>query len=234
MDKPKQESTFWYLSNLDFFQDLREQSYVSLTENSNLMRWAKGENLSAHLNTQSVFFIVQGRVEVSTLQANGKKLISDFIGEGGVLGWNEPSPGAVYSSESQQLVAFEVTEAIVYDRNYFTEMIERRPKVAISLLRYMGLRQQRIEFRLRSILFRSNLCKVAGLILELSESYGIRKEGKIIIECGLSQEDIGSMVGLPREEVTRALSQLRQEGYITLNRRRIEILNSKSLSELLG
>ncbi|MDX1971668.1 MAG: Crp/Fnr family transcriptional regulator [Candidatus Sumerlaeia bacterium] len=228
-----QDPIFWYLSNLDFFQDLREESIDSLSAHGKLIHWDRGTEITQDISTSQVFFIVKGRIEISTYQMNGKKLINDFVGEGGVLGWNEPTAGLIYSTESLLAVAFEDTEAIVYDRDFFVEMIERRPKIAISLLRYMGLRQQRIEFRLRSILFKNNLCKVAGLILELGELYGLRSEGKVIVDCGLSQEDIGAMVGLPREEVTRALSQLKHEGYLVLRRRRIEILNHKALSDLI-
>ncbi|CAN5235837.1 N/A [soil metagenome] len=233
MTDAAQGTTLWYLGNLEFFQDLRESGYHSLERNSKLVSWAKGQSLSNSLTTDRVYFIVKGRIEISTYQVSGKKLINDYVGEGGVLGWNASSPGLVYSSAAQEAVAFEDTEAVVYDREYFAGMMERRPSVAVSLLRYMGLRQQRIEFRLRSILFRTNLCKVAGVILELAESYGIRSEGKIIIESGLSQEDIGAMVGLSREEVTRALTQLRREGFISNHRRRIEIIDSKGLEELL-
>lgn len=233
MNLTKEDPRLWYLTNLDFFQDLKEQSYISLAENCKILCWQKGEDLSATINTERVFFIVKGRIEISTYYLNGKKLINDYITDGGVIGWNEASPGHVYSTSAQQAIAYEDTEAVVYPRSYFNEMIERRPRVAISLMRYMGLKQQRIEFRLRSILFRSNLCKVSGLLLELAESYGVRSGGKILIECGLSQEEIGSMVGLPREEVTRALTQLRHEGYISLNRRRIEIINIKSLANLM-
>jgi CRP/FNR family cyclic AMP-dependent transcriptional regulator len=61
--------------------------------------------------------------------------------------------------------------------------------------------------------------RVARLLLELAEE----RDGKLVVEERLTQQDLAARVGASREMVSKILKDLRLGGYIEVTRQRITI-----------
>jgi len=72
--------------------------------------------------------------------------------------------------------------------------------------------------------------RLARTLLEMSDRYGIRKDG-IEIDFDLTQTDLATMVGATRERVNRALAAFRAQGLIELRGRKIALLDTDRLRQ---
>ena len=108
-------------------------------------------------------------------------------------------------------------------------LMARHPNMLTGITRLIGMRRQRIERRLRNLLFRSNRERVIHLVIEMAEKYGRRTEQGLELSIKLSHQEIASLIGSTRETVTVMLGQLQAEGKIKIARRRITVLDLPGL-----
>jgi CRP-like cAMP-binding protein len=95
----------------------------------------------------------------------------------------------------------------------------------------MGLRRQRVERRLKSLLFRSNRERLIYLLLELAEKYGRTNPDGLLIGIKLSHQELANMIGSTRETVTVLLGELQSEGLLAIQRRQVILRNPTRLAD---
>ncbi len=98
-----------------------------------------------------------------------------------------------------------------------------------------------LEFKLRwlSILFQIHGTedvqhRLAKLLLMLGDLYGEEIDGEIVIKHRISQTDLATLVGASRQWTNKALAQLRDEGFIDMQGRRISLRDPQSLHAILS
>jgi CRP-like cAMP-binding protein len=94
----------------------------------------------------------------------------------------------------------------------------------------IGSRRQRVEKRLRNLLFRSNRERVIHLLLELCEKYGQMTDDGIALNIRLSHQEMACIIGSTRETVTVVLGQLQKENFLRISRRRVIITDLDRLA----
>ena len=79
----------------------------------------------------------------------------------------------------------------------------------------------------------SLVAKVAFLLLNLADKYGIRKKNKeILIDYPITHQEIGNIIATTRETVSYAFMEFRQNGIINTMKRRTVILNEEKLKDI--
>jgi CRP-like cAMP-binding protein len=106
----------------------------------------------------------------------------------------------------------------------------RRPDVALSVTKLLGLRLRRVENRLKNVLFRSNRERTVAVLVELLGSHGRAAGDRWEIGLRLSHQELAGLIGATRETVTLTLGQLQKEGLVEVNRRRITVLDRRRLT----
>jgi len=107
----------------------------------------------------------------------------------------------------------------------YKELMEKNADVAAYTNRIMQSRFSEVVWLIDKILFRSMDRRLATFLLEESNLEGSS-------ELKLTHEKIANHLGTAREVVSRLLSYFQSEGYITLSRGSIEILDSSKLYDL--
>lgn len=153
---------------------------------------------------------------------DGRRIIVNILGPGDYWGWLEEPGGGESGDEALTLRAATEVVCLSFDREYFEGMLARRPYVALEVARMLGLRTRRYELRIASLIYQNSRQKLASLLLELT-----KENPKDIIN--LSHEQLGAIVGLSREQVTRLLGDFTCAGHISSSRRRIAVLNRAGL-----
>ena len=180
---------------------------------------------------RSVLVLLHGRVKIKTLTSQGKETIFAFIEEGEIFG-----ELALVDSEPRHeyAEAVETAQVLVIPTEEFQGLLERRPDVALSVTKLLGLRRRRIENRLRNILFCSIRERIIHLLLELVETHGRRVTVGWEIGLKLSHQDLANLIGAMRETVTLGLGQLRSDRLISVSRKRVVVLNRDALVSEVG
>ena len=99
------------------------------------------------------------------------------------------------------------------------------------MTKLFGLRRQRVERRLKYLLFRSNRERLVHLLLELAEQYGRPTPAGVELRIKLSHQDLASIIGSTRETVTVVLGELQNEGRLQLGRRKIVLTDVAQLAD---
>ena len=173
-----------------------------------------------------VMVLLSGRVKAVALDAGGHEAIVALRGPGDLLGELSAIDGA---PRSVTVTTLEPVEALVLAGSAFTAFLERRPRVAMVILRMLASRLRYADTRHADLAAHDVVGRVATRLVELSERYGVETDGRIEVELPLSQEEIASWVGASREAVSKALHVLRSLGVVETGRRRISVLDPEAL-----
>jgi len=221
-------SKIWYLKCCDLFEKLTPEQAESIERRAVMRHFSKGELIYVPGDPcQSVLVVVRGRVKIKGITPDGKEFILAFVDEGelfGELALIDEAPRDEFAEASNP------SELLAIPREDLFRLVESRPDLAFQITKLVGLRRRRIESRLRSILFRNNRQRVAGVLLELLESHGERNGHGWLIRLKLSHQEIASLIGTTRESVTIVLGQLQLDGLIRIQRRAITVIDREGLS----
>ena len=97
------------------------------------------------------------------------------------------------------------------------------------MVRLLSDRLREAEVRLAELAYMQVAARLANLVLRLSASEGIMSREGIRIETTYTHRQLGIMIGAKREAVSRAMTELQEEGAIEMVSRRIHIKDHKAL-----
>ena len=178
-----------------------------------------------------VVVLLGGRVKVAISQA-GREAILGVAGPGELVG----ELAAIDDSpRSTTVTTLEPVEALVVRRSDFSALLERRPGIALVILRTVARRlryadAQRVQFATQDVVGR-----LAQRLLELCERFGKpASNGGIEVTLPFSQEELASWVGASREGVGKAFQLLRSLHIVETGRRRVTVLDIGALERRAG
>lgn len=175
-----------------------------------------------------VMLLASGRVKICHLSPEGKQSILAFIEPGelfGELAIFEDGPREEYAE------TVEAASVILIPALEIRQLMAEYPQLSLGITKLIGLRRQRIERRLKYLLFHSNRDRLVHLLLELAERYGKPSAAGLDLGIRLSHQDLGAVIGSTRETVSITLGELQSEGYLQIGRRRLLIKDLERLAK---
>lgn len=179
-----------------------------------------------------VYFLVSGRVEISSLTSDGHRQlhttldVPQFFGELGVLGDQPRSAAALALDES------EVWRA---DGDAFLDFLTEEPTAARALLRALARQVLSQEAFVEDLLYLDLKGRVAKRLLQLvSPSLDELPDDGAVVPSIVTHADLASLCGGSRENVTRILSDFQRRGFVEREGRRFVLKKISGLSKLAG
>lgn len=171
----------------------------------------------------ALYLIAGGRVKLCTLEdSSGREAVIDILGTGSLFG-----ESALYamggSGREKCAVAFENARALKIPVGVFQEGMAERRELYDYTFRLVGQRLARAEQRVADFALDAIPVRLDKLLAELSERYGRRESGGVLIDIALPHREIASILGSTRESVTVRLNALRRAGIIDFVDRKILI-----------
>lgn len=209
---------------LDWTQTYRQAQYAA-TPKQHL--YHEGEK------ADFAFTLFSGWVVLYKSLDNGKRQILRFALPGDFLGFQLNLEGPMTHSAQ----ALTHSTLCAFPRNklqtMFTERVELGQRMAQMNAQYMALCQHHLLGAGR----KSAKERIAFLLIELWHRVrslegildGITEDS---IEFPVAQEEIGDAVGLTTVHVNRTLKELREEGYLEVSNRRLQIFRADDLARL--
>ena len=215
---------FALFENLDFEEitELESRSQTRIAEKRRLLS-LPGDRSDA------VYFLASGRIKISRLSDNGKEFILEIVEPGSFFGET-----GVLDEEPRETMAeaLEPSTFYVVPEVRFRSMLKRRPELLMKLAQLMGRRQKKLEKRLMDVVYKNAPQRLADLLLELSQNYGVPDSRGILLRIKLSQSALGNLLGVSREIVNHTFSGLRRRGVITVAEGRVIIQDPEALAAL--
>src|SRR5262245_40487454 len=166
----------------------------------------------------SLIIILDGVVRISMVTPNGREIILDYAEAGAVLGEIAVLDGQPRTASATAMWPGRVMRV---SRTAFLDFVENHPKVAIRLLREMARRLRETDITIESDRGFSTGPRLARYLKRLTD----QKMAGTRLTRGISQSELGSFVGISRENINRQLAAWASEGVIELTQGKINIID---------
>ena len=213
--------SFWYIKNCDLFSQLNPNDIAHLESQSRMRQLKRGEPVYLpNQEADGVILVAKGRVKICHATPDGKQSILGFIDEGEIFGELALVGG---ENRDEYVETTEKSTLVLIPKIALQKVLQRHPEIVIGITKLIGLRRQRIQRRLRNLLFRSNRERVIHLLMELAEKYAEPASDGYFLNIRLSHQEMACVIGSTRETVTVVLGHLQKEGLLEISRRKILI-----------
>ena len=197
-----------------------------LARRARLARYVKGEVLYRRGDqADNLMVILSGRVKISNITDDAREVVLNFLGEGDLNGELAALDGKGRSADA---TALETTEVAILYRRDFIPVLERNPKALLDIVAALAE-----KLRMTSAMVEHSLLQMSGKaangLLRLANQHGRKIEDGVLVDLKISQRDLGSYIGLSRENTSRELGRLKDEGIIRVEGAQIVILDMEGL-----
>lgn len=182
-------------------------------------QYRKGEIIYIPEETaQEIFFLHDGRVKTVIYSSEGKELIKKFFIKGEFFG-----EGALLEQSNRHNFAVANTKvhlSVIPVRELW-DLMREDPNINMFFLSLFSRQLVELENRLESIVFQSSRTRILGYLVSLIEEKGEQVGFEWVIRRFMSHQDIANITATSRQTVNAVLNELRRDGVITFNRRRL-------------
>jgi CRP-like cAMP-binding protein len=207
-------------------QGLPPDELRKLIERAKRRTYAAGEVVYQEGDpADSLFLVLRGRLAAMVTSADGREQTFAIVGEDQVVGELALLPGSGHRNATVR--ALEPTETLAIHRRDFEHLRQRNRAVSDLLLDILAVRVRELSAQLEEALYLPVQTRILRRLVELARSYG---EGNGATVIPLTQEDIAGLAGTARATVNRILRAERNRGTVSLEKRRITVLDLDSLS----
>lgn len=171
-------------------------------------------------SVEELYFVEAGRVEVYKTEDEVRRLTLWYVNPGEMFCVPTVMTGTAIASAE----AVEPTMLYCLHRKDVDELLDRFPELAVGFLKCVAGRIKGYADSVHAVAFHDTVGRVADVLLKYRAVDG--DSGPI---CSLSRNEIASLAGTCRETVSRALTRLKKEGLVSIERRSVVIKNLDGL-----
>ncbi|MGH1343494.1 MAG: Crp/Fnr family transcriptional regulator [Nannocystales bacterium] len=176
-----------------------------------------------------VFFINGGRVKCSKVTRDGKELTLAYRGAGQLFGELCIIDGTPRDEMAEAMKNAIITEV---PRELFTELLQTDNKLCFNFACIVGDRRRQIETKLEHLVFRDVQAKLAALLLDLGEEYGVECEDGLQIGLKITHQEMANLIGSTRETISLTLAQFKKKSLLDLNGRTVVLKDQEGLTAM--
>ena len=177
---------------------------------------------------RGIYILCKGRVKLSTTSSDGQTLIFKIAQPGEVLGLNTTISGLPHEATAE---TGQPCQLNFVKRDDFLKFLTEHTEASMQAAIHLSHECQQAYQHLRSFVMRSAPQRIARLMLDWShEDAGMATATGI--KVALTHEEIGQIIGMSRETVTRTLADFRKQRIAEFHGSTLLIQNSPALQEL--
>lgn len=224
------QKKFWFLNKVKILQDLSADDAEVFDSLCETVRYRRKQVVFMPGDpSDRIFFIRNGLVKVSKVTEEGKELTLMFLPNGELFG-----ELAVFDSMPRNIMAeaYEDSTLTTVASEAFLKFVMSRPGVALPLTRLIAERRRKLENKIDNLLFKGAHARLAGLFLDLAADFGVRDSRGTIINLKLTHREMANLIGSTRETVSFALLDLKKDGLIESDGKRVVLLDMAKIEQL--
>ena len=182
--------------------------------------------LRAREKNSGIFFILSGKVTIYNLTKCGKKKVLFILGKDHIANSSLTDHYNTTFCETMEPCHF-----YIVPRQRLLEMMEKDFHLTKTLLHYQERKLWRLEHQLKNTVGSIYLeRKLAAKLWKLSRDFGIRTEKGILIDIDLSITFLADLLGVPRENASRACKKLTEYRLISIEKKKIYISDTEKMA----
>lgn len=209
------------LNVIPLFHDLNNMQLASIGAHLSMRVFEKGEFvLREGEQADSMYVVVTGTVKVFSVDPDdeSREVILKTLGPGEFFG---ELPMFDHETRSASVATLERCHLQVLSYRAFERAIASSPDIAHKVLLTLSKRLRDADRKIGDLALLDISSRVARTLLELA----IMSNGQRVVGEPFTQKNLASMIGASREMVNRTLQDLQENGFISIQRGSITILN---------
>ncbi len=222
--------TLWYLRKIPLLVSLGPEAIARLAERVELREIRRREVIYLPGDPgSSLFFVNGGRVKISKVTRDGKALTLGYCGPSEIFG-----EGCLVEGGPREEMAEAMENAMVTEvsRDDFESLLKNHANLGFLMTRLLATRRRDLENKLETLVFRDVTSKLAELLLQLADEYGVEDSRGKLVALKITHQELANLIGSTRETVSLTLSQFKKQNWICTEGRKVIISDEESLKAL--
>lgn len=207
---------------ISLFEDLTDAELARVAQSCVVRAYERHAQIyEEHDHATDVFFILDGLVRINSVSAEGREIIFNDLGVGGIFGEFAAIDGL---PRSANLIALTDCLLARMPAAKFFDLLRENAAVSSRLVQLLVAKIRRMSERVFEVSALAVRERVRRELLRLA-AHGTRSGKSVIIHPAPTHYDLAAVIGSHREAVTRELNRLEEEHILEIGRREIKIVD---------
>ncbi|HVD97878.1 MAG TPA: Crp/Fnr family transcriptional regulator [Cytophagaceae bacterium] len=174
-----------------------------------------------------LYFLKKGYVKIGFYDEQGNEVVREILKAGDIFGqiglerYDHEGEFAQAIKGNASICSFTITD--------FEEILKKRPDLAISFTKLVGLKFKKLQNRLSNIVFKDVRQRLVDFFINFAENNNPEKTDELIIQNYLTHADIASLIGSTRQTVTTLINKMEEDRMLLFDRKLVTIPSFKKL-----
>ena len=179
---------------------------------------------------ERVYLLKRGAVRLSRVYETGEEITVALLRENSLFGVLSLLTGQK-SDRFYHSIAFTRVDLISAPATSVRQAIEKDARVGLLLLQGLSSRILQTETMIETLTQRDMSSRLVSFLLVLCRDFGMPGTRGITIDLKLSHQAIAEAIGSTRVTITRLLGDLRNDGLVEIDRKRITVFDPLALAK---
>lgn len=216
-------------SKLSIFTVLNEDEKILLSQNHECKNIKKGDIIYSEGEVPSgLICLSEGKAKIFKEGLNNREQIVRMAKPVGFIGYRALFAGDNYRSSA---VAIEDSCICTIPKDNVYKVLRMNSELAIKIINYMARELGEANTRTVTLTQKHIRGRLADALLFLKETYGT-EDDNATLKVYLSREDVANLSNMTTSNAIRTLSSFAGENVISINGRRIKILDLSQLERI--
>ena len=220
------------ISQITIFNTLTDSEQEEIAKITHVRAFHKSNHLFYQQDEMKYFFfILEGNIKIYRISSRGREQIVNFFGAGEMVPHHAIFRDDPYPANA---VSMNETTVLMISKQDFETLLKNQSDIMMKMFKYLGSMIVDLQNRLYDKILHPADEQLLRSILRLAGSYGEDiDENNSMITLRVTKQDIGSMIGLSRETVSRNISLFKKLGLMYENKEGFIILNTGKINDYI-
>ncbi len=178
---------------------------------------------------EGLYVIVSGCVEIGSDRSDGRRYVRRYAEPGYIFGFPSIFDG---KGTSFFYVAHQATQLVLVQKSVFLSILERHPQLWRSVVREVVGNQRLVLSAIEEWMFEGLRVRLTRLLVSLATAFGTRETAGTAIQIRLTKDDLGDLLGVTRQSVSKELRRLEREGLVISAYGRLTLIDQAALGRI--
>jgi CRP/FNR family transcriptional regulator len=212
------------LKNIPLFAGLADVDLDALQQIGRIREHPRGELMfSEGEEAEGFFVILDGKVKVYKLSAEGKERILHVVHTGGTFAEAAIFGDGLYPAYAETL---QKSKLLFLPKEGFYDLLMTNGRIAINMIAGLSKFLRQFAHQIEELTFKDVPSRLAHYLLSLASN------GQTVVELPISKSQLASNLGTVSETLSRTLRKLSDDDLISVSGKKVEILDLERLEDL--
>lgn len=178
-----------------------------------------------------MYLLLEGRIRICCESLSGREITLDLLKDGGFFGDMALLDG---ESRSASAIAETAGQLLVLRRADFQTFLKGCPNAAVALLAFLSRRLRAANDKIQDLALLTVRQRLAALLVDLAVKEGEAAPDGVLLGSSVSHKALSGLLGTSRETVSRMCADLKEQGLIEQQGRRLLVRQVEGLREIFA